>query len=239
MRRKKSLLVIEDDLELLNLIKEFLCDEYKVITSQDGSEGLFKFRNEVFDLVISYFNLPKMTGEDFTREFLKIKQRKPEEYKNTKLMMISDQFFLDKLSKSMKEKIYCLSKPFGREDLLEKVNLIINNHDVERDTKRIFVKKGTILIKQEDLSVGSFMLLKGSILIQFLDESSKIIKPGESFGDIEALTGEKSNYLAEALEDSELYLIPTKHISEYIKKQPIFMKLMINNLIKKNLKGAA
>jgi flagellar protein FlaH len=59
----KKILLIENDLETMDLIREPLEDQgYLVTTTRDGPEGLQLARREQPSLVIVGFNLPSMTG---------------------------------------------------------------------------------------------------------------------------------------------------------------------------------
>ena len=62
---KKTLLVVEDNLELRNYLKEELNSEYKVIVAGDGQEGLEKARKYMPDMVITDVIMPKMDGMEF------------------------------------------------------------------------------------------------------------------------------------------------------------------------------
>ncbi|MDM5431176.1 response regulator transcription factor [Bacillus mycoides] len=60
---KKRILVIEDDLDIQGLIKEFLISQdYEVETAQDGVEGVQMFQNGYYDLVVLDVMLPNMDG---------------------------------------------------------------------------------------------------------------------------------------------------------------------------------
>ena len=60
---KEKILVIEDDLDIQEIVSEFLsAKEYEVKTASDGLEGLERFNNDKFDLVILDVMLPKIDG---------------------------------------------------------------------------------------------------------------------------------------------------------------------------------
>ena len=64
--RGETILVIEDELMLLGLLKEFLVSAgYKVIEARDGEEGVARYDEfkDRIDLVLSDIGLPKMGGE--------------------------------------------------------------------------------------------------------------------------------------------------------------------------------
>jgi len=60
----KRILLIEDAQILRDLFKLLLSREFFVVTAATGQEALDAFRDQTFDLVLSDFHLPDMTGAD-------------------------------------------------------------------------------------------------------------------------------------------------------------------------------
>jgi CheY-like chemotaxis protein len=61
--QKKTILVIEDDPDVLSVIIKYLKQlGYKVITATDGMEGLKKLDSDKFDLVITDIVMPYVSG---------------------------------------------------------------------------------------------------------------------------------------------------------------------------------
>lgn len=59
----KSILVIEDEESIQNILKAFLEDAgYRVLTAQDGMEGIAAFHKQRFDLVLLDIMMPKLDG---------------------------------------------------------------------------------------------------------------------------------------------------------------------------------
>lgn len=59
----QRILVVEDDLDIQELIKEFLtANEYEVDTASDGEQGYLKFKDSQYDLVMLDVNMPKLDG---------------------------------------------------------------------------------------------------------------------------------------------------------------------------------
>ena len=59
---KKTILIVEDNLELRNYIKNELIDDYKIKTAENGQEGLTKALKFIPDLIISDLMMPVMDG---------------------------------------------------------------------------------------------------------------------------------------------------------------------------------
>lgn len=64
---KQTLLLVEDDEELLNFIRKQLEDDYIIFTAHDGEEGLNVLKKEEVDLIITDLMMPKMDGTSFCR----------------------------------------------------------------------------------------------------------------------------------------------------------------------------
>jgi CheY-like chemotaxis protein len=61
--RNKTILVIEDDLDILSvIIKNLEHLGYHVITATDGMEGLKRLESDVYDLVVTDIVMPYVSG---------------------------------------------------------------------------------------------------------------------------------------------------------------------------------
>ena len=59
----KKILVVEDDVQIQEIIVEFLSSQdYEVHSANDGLEGYEKFKNNKYDLVILDIMMPKLDG---------------------------------------------------------------------------------------------------------------------------------------------------------------------------------
>ena len=67
-RQKKSILLVEDNVELSTYIKEELKKDYKVIVADNGKKGLQLAYKNVPDLIITDVIMPIMDGVDFCEE---------------------------------------------------------------------------------------------------------------------------------------------------------------------------
>ncbi|WMJ80941.1 response regulator transcription factor [Clostridium sp. MB40-C1] len=60
---KEKILVVEDDAEIAEVIKEYLeMDKYEVIWASTGKEGIDEFYREKFDLLLVDIMMPEMDG---------------------------------------------------------------------------------------------------------------------------------------------------------------------------------
>jgi DNA-binding response OmpR family regulator len=63
------LLLIEDDVELVSMVAEWLSAEYVVEIAGDGQEGLDKLRGSEYDLIVLDWRLPKISGIDLCKQY--------------------------------------------------------------------------------------------------------------------------------------------------------------------------
>ena len=65
---KKTILVVEDEEKLRNLIISYLSDKYNIFEAQDGQEAFQIFTEEHIDLVISDIMMPNMDGWELLKQ---------------------------------------------------------------------------------------------------------------------------------------------------------------------------
>ena len=64
-----KLLLIEDDIELVTMVAEWLSSEYEVDVAHDGQEGLAKLSGSEYDVIVLDWRLPKLPGIEVCREY--------------------------------------------------------------------------------------------------------------------------------------------------------------------------
>lgn len=66
MKKSKSILIIDDDTQLLSVLHiKFEQEGYKVFVAKDGLEGLEQAFKEHPDLILLDLRMPRMDGENF------------------------------------------------------------------------------------------------------------------------------------------------------------------------------
>lgn len=65
---KKTILVVEDEEKLRNLVISYLMDKYNVFEAQDGEEAFQIFQEEHIDLVISDIMMPNVDGWELLKQ---------------------------------------------------------------------------------------------------------------------------------------------------------------------------
>jgi response regulator RpfG family c-di-GMP phosphodiesterase len=75
-RKKRTLLIVDDELYNLSTLKDSLADQYNVITAIDGEDALNLLKSHddpsQIHMIISDQRMPKMTGVEFLTESIKI-----------------------------------------------------------------------------------------------------------------------------------------------------------------------
>lgn len=162
----KKILIIEDDKAFLSTLTTALeMENFKVLSSQDGSEGFSLAVREKFDLIVLDLILPAMTGMEICKELRKKEiltpiimltgQKKEEIDKVLGLELGADDYLL---------------KPFGIKEFLARINAIFRRTQ-PRETEleeysfgniTIHFKKQTATKGDKDISFTSkeFGLLK-------------------------------------------------------------------------------
>ena len=113
------ILVIEDDEDVRNLLRDMLEEEgYDIVVAEDGHAGARIWREEAVDLVITDIFMPKKDGIEIIAE-LQL------DYPDVKVVAISGGGRLDPdtylASAELLGAISSLPKPFGRKELLREV----------------------------------------------------------------------------------------------------------------------
>lgn len=125
-----NLLIIDDDIEILELLKIFLkMEDFNIVTSTSGIGGLELIKNKKFNLIILDLGLPDIDGEQLCKVIRKTY--------DTPILILS-------AKESVTDKVLCfeygaddyLTKPFEKIELLARIKAIMrrcNCMDDEND----------------------------------------------------------------------------------------------------------
>ena len=110
----KNILVVEDDIDIHNLIKEVLeKEQYKVFDSYSGTECLLVLEKEKIDLILLDLMLPGLNGEDIIKRV-----------KNIPIIVISAKSSYDsKVNVLLNGANDYITKPFNKEELLARIKV--------------------------------------------------------------------------------------------------------------------
>ena len=118
-----KVLIVEDNAELLSIMKTILCKRYRILTAKNGLQAWNLIQKEELDLVVSDVMMPVMDGIELTQKVkgdkdfaqlpvILLTARTSEEDQNTGYKSGADEY---------------LTKPFKMEDLQIRINNIIIN----------------------------------------------------------------------------------------------------------------
>jgi CheY-like chemotaxis protein len=93
---KRRVLVVDDDRLNLTLVQIGLQNkDYEVVTAQNGEEALTVIKSEKIDVIILDFQMPKMNGYDFMKEFQVLPQAKTPVIMLTASETMQDVFYME------------------------------------------------------------------------------------------------------------------------------------------------
>jgi DNA-binding response OmpR family regulator len=126
MKKKKKVMVVDDELDLSLLLKTLLEENnFKVDWYTDPVLALNKFKRNFYDLLLLDIKMPKMNGFELYRELKKIEKR----VKVCFLTALTELYEYDKFKEEVSPKEderYFIPKPIENEDLIKRVNSIID-----------------------------------------------------------------------------------------------------------------
>ncbi len=68
MKKQGKLLIVDDEVELISILKDLLTDIVdEIYTANNGEDGLNKLASNPVDLVLSDIKMPKMDGVEFIK----------------------------------------------------------------------------------------------------------------------------------------------------------------------------
>ena len=126
---RKRILLVEDDLNFGNMLKEYLLiNNYDIILAKNGIEGFQKFKNQKFDLCILDVMMPYKDGFTLAKEIREINHKIP-------LIFLTAKNLKEDVLKGFKigADDY-LTKPFDSEVLLAKLKALFGRRS-SRNTK--------------------------------------------------------------------------------------------------------
>lgn len=174
---KKKILVVEDEKNILNVIKAYLEKEnYHVITAMDGEEALEIFYSHNIHLIILDLMLPKMSGEKVCTTIRKtssvpiimLTAKIDEEEKIEGLSIGADDY---------------ITKPFSPRELVSRVKALLRRS--YRDDNPLFEKMSFNNGKLE-IDLDKMIVIKNKEIVNLTSKEFKLLSalltnPGQVF----------------------------------------------------------
>ncbi|WP_320171962.1 response regulator [Maridesulfovibrio sp.] len=119
----KTILIVDDDPKMLDLLRHYLRDEqFNILSALDGEEGMELFESNTVDLVIIDIFMPNMDG---IQAIMEVKQKNA----SSRILVISGGGEYTGLEYLKQAKVLgageALVKPFSRQDLLKTVHTML------------------------------------------------------------------------------------------------------------------
>ncbi|REG86384.1 response regulator transcription factor [Algoriphagus antarcticus] len=148
---KAKLLVVEDDPNLGDILKEYLeMKGYEPTLCRDGEEGWNKYKKGKFDLCLLDIMMPKKDGFTLAKEIKKIEENLP-------ILFLTAKNQKDDIIEGLKigADDY-LTKPFSMEELLLRVNAILRrtHKNEEINPLKVYTFGGFVLHYDEQILDG-------------------------------------------------------------------------------------
>ena len=145
----QTILIVEDDMDIHNLIKELLeKQKYKVLDSYSGTEALMVLEREKVDLILLDLMLPGLNGEEIVKKV-----------KDIPMIVISAKISPeDKVNVLLNGANDYITKPFSTEELLARIQVQFRIKESKRENKELTYKemilseeKQAIIMKEKQI----------------------------------------------------------------------------------------
>lgn len=121
IKKKKTILIVEDDLLLLKIIAEKLTGEgFNVATAKDGVEGLKKAISSHPDLILLDILMPKMDGVTMLK-----KLREDKKSLATPVILLTNVSYGEQIDEAIKHGVqdFLIKTSWTLDDVVEKIKL--------------------------------------------------------------------------------------------------------------------
>ncbi len=123
IQNKPSILIVEDNIEMSNYLKEILTPYYNCTFAFNGFEGLDFAKNKKFDLVASDIMMPKLDGYQFMEKLKLIS-----EYAKVPFILVTAKTLAEDKMKGFSIGIDdYITKPFTKEELIVRIDNLLKN----------------------------------------------------------------------------------------------------------------
>jgi PAS domain S-box-containing protein len=170
--RKANILLCEDNELNQRLIKAILSEKgYKIDLAENGEKGIDLFKNNNYDLVLMDIQMPFMDGYETTRTIRQTLQSK------IPIVALTANFMIAEKTKCLQIGMNdYLSKPFSKEDLMQKVDRwLTETAENQAKAKKMALQKFPILSLEtlQELSGGN-KEFENEMICLFLDQAKKM-----------------------------------------------------------------
>lgn len=157
---KEILLIIEDNAEVREFIREQLEDDYRILEAENGIDGIKMSQEQIPDVIISDLMMPEMDGFEFCKHI-----RNDEKTSHIPVIMLTAKAGLENKLKGFETGIDAyLTKPFKVKELQVRVRKLIQQR---KELRNQFSESG--LIHTSNVTADSLEKV-------FLEKAIKVVK---------------------------------------------------------------
>lgn len=259
---KKKILVIEDQEDVRENIEELLqLSNYEALTAANGKEGVKKALEMKPDLILCDIMMPEMDGyevlyligknpEIASKPFIFL-TAKTEKADFRKGMNLGADDYITKPYEEMEllgaierrlQKYDRLSNHDNLQEFVARAKNYQELKDLEVTAKTRHFKRKDIIYRQGDFASYAFKIKKGKVKTYQINPDGKefiqdLLKDGDFLGEKALIQDTDRTEFAQALEDTELLLIPRQEFQDLIfqnrEVSGQFIKMLSKNLIEK------
>ncbi|WP_077864854.1 response regulator transcription factor [Clostridium saccharobutylicum] len=181
---REKILIIEDDIEICNLLKEFLEENgYDIKTANTGINGMRELKNAVYNLVILDLMLPFKSGDEILREL--------RSFSNIPVIILSAKDMIhtkvDLLRLGADDYV---TKPFDLNEVLARIESNLRRCSSDTNIEKLNLTYKDITLNQEEKKVivnGNTLVLTSKeygILLLLLSHPQKVFSKANLFESI-------------------------------------------------------
>jgi DNA-binding NtrC family response regulator len=172
---EKRILIVDDEPELRNLIKEELeGNNYKVEAVGDGGQAITIIQKLTFDVVVADIKMPRVDGLEVLK-FVK------ENYPDTEVIMMTAFGDMQTAIEAMRLKAYdFLLKPFSFEQLLVIIERALEKHKLEVNNKAMRIQLDGLRSKEKIIGKNPAFLNMLDLAKRAALTNSNVLISGES-----------------------------------------------------------
>jgi len=169
---KYTILIVDDELNVISSLKRSLIDEdYDILSAENGEDGLKLLEKNPVQLIISDEKMPRMSGAEFLSH---VKNR----YPHTIRIMLTGQASVDAAMRAINEgEIYrFFTKPWDDFELIMTIRTALDKYNLEEENRRLLqtIKEQAIELKLLEKQFPGISQLKrdalGRIMVEDMSE---------------------------------------------------------------------
>ena len=159
---KAIVLLVEDNMDVMNYLKDVFHDEYQILQAQDGEQGIEMAQKYIPDLIISDVMMPKKDGYAVCKTL-----KQDEKTSHIPIILLTAKASLEDKMEGLETRADdYMTKPFVPKELLLKVNNLIASRKKLREKY-----KREAVLKPSDIAVNSVDEIFLNKIIKVVEES--------------------------------------------------------------------